>query len=285
MNKKNINLTITLLILFLIPTIFIHSNNISPSTIQISIIFIEKIFPFLFIMMVINNILIKLNLPYYINKIINSNHLYIFLLSILTGAPTNAIIIKGLLDNKQININNASLALCYSTINNPLFLYSISKELFNSVKIMIVIYIVNSIVFAYIFIKNNKNKLIIKYHNPSIIKSFSESIQNTISTLVNIFGTIIFFKLISDMIFPSQNILFIFLKGLIELTQGVYSLKYISYSTTKELLALVILLFNGFSIHMQISLILKDYNINYKHFYISRLISIILGMLIILISK
>jgi len=39
----------------------------------------------------------------------------------------------------------------------------------------------------------------------------------------------------------------------------------------------------GFSIHMQISTILENYNINYKYFYLSRLFLIILGIILILI--
>ena len=97
-------------------------------------------------------------------------------------------------------------------------------------------------------------------------------------------GIIIFFKTITDLIFfNSQNTLTTILKGIIEITQGLYSISLLNISIKlKQIIAYTIICFSGLSIQMQLSLILENYNINYKYFYLSRIITIILGIIILL---
>ena len=46
----------------------------------------------------------------------------------------------------------------------------------------------------------------------------------------------------------------------------------------KELLTLVILIFGGLSIHIQVANVLNDYNIDYKNFYLAKIIMIVLSI-------
>ena len=95
--------------------------------------YILKVFPFLFIMMILNNLLLKCNFPYYFNKIFKSDKLYIFINSILSVSPINAILIKNYLDNNCINEDNASKLLCFTSFNNPLFLYNYLMLILNNI--------------------------------------------------------------------------------------------------------------------------------------------------------
>lgn len=249
--------------------------------------YILKVFPFLFIMMILNNLLLKCNFPYYFNKIFKSDKLYIFINSILSGSPINAILIKNYLDNNCINEDNASKLLCFTSFNNPLFLYNylmlILNNINNVIKIMGVIYFTNIVIFLYCKNKIKINTLV-KYQNYNLKKELFNIISESTFNMIKIMGIIIFFKIILDLVMTKNNVLISLLKGLIEVTSGLNTLANLNTKVIiKEIISYIIISFMGFSIHMQISTILENYDINYKYFYLSRLFLIILGIIIILI--
>ena len=133
MNKKRINIIFIILIYLFIYLIFKENASLSNITFLSFKMYILKVFPFLFIMMILNNLLLKCNFPYYFNKIFKSDKLYIFINSILSGSPINAILIKNYLDNNCINEDNASKLLCFTSFNNPLFLYNYLMLILNNI--------------------------------------------------------------------------------------------------------------------------------------------------------
>lgn len=288
MNTKNINILLITIIFFIIFLIFKNNYLFVNSINESLILFITKVFPFLFIMMILNNLLIKCNLPYYLNKVFKRPEIYIIIMSILSGSPINAIIIKNYLDNNIINEKDASIILSFTCFNNPLFLYNSLFNILNNNKkvifLMLLIYIIN--IGYYLFIRNKLSikNIKIKYEKYNIKKELFKIINNTLLNLLKIMGIIIFFKTITDLIFfNSQNTLTTILKGIIEITQGLYSISLLKISIKlKQIIAYTIICFCGLSIQMQLSLILENYNINYKYFYLSRIITIILGIIILL---
>ena len=80
MNKKNINILLITIIFFIIFLIFKNNYLFLKSINESLILFITKVFPFLFIMMILNNLLIKCNLPYYLNKIFKRPEIYIIII-------------------------------------------------------------------------------------------------------------------------------------------------------------------------------------------------------------
>lgn len=287
MNKKRINIIFIILIYLFIYLIFKENTSLSNITFLSFKMYILKVFPFLFIMMILNNLLLKYNFPYYFNKIFKSDKLYIFINSILSGSPINAILIKNYLDNNCINEDNASKLLCFTSFNNPLFLYNylmlILNNINNVIKIMGVIYFTNIVIFLYCKNKIKINTLV-KYQNYNLKKELFNIISESTFNMIKIMGIIIFFKIILDLVMTKNNVLISLLKGLIEVTSGLNTLIIVNTKVIiKEIISYIIISFMGFSIHMQISTILENYNINYKYFYLSRLFLIILGIIIILI--
>ena len=246
--------------------------------------FIYKVFPFLFIMMVLNKMLISFNFPYYLNKIFKKKEIYIMIMSMLSGSPINAIILNDYLKNKQINEKSASITLMFTTFNNPLFLYNYFLSNFtkkDTFILMSIIYISNIIIYLIfknkIATDNNSNKFIsynIKYELFNII-------YNSLESLIKIMGIIIFFKVVTDLLFINESYFTSLLKGLIELTTGLNSLNNFSYSLLKKIIALTIISFASLSIHMQISIILGSYKINYKYFYLSRILLILISTILL----
>lgn len=290
MNKKYVNISLIILTFLLMFFVFLHNETLKQSVVQSAELFIYKVFPFIFIMMILNNLLISFNFPYYINKIFHNPFIYIFIMSLLSGCPVNALIIRNFLDSNILKESEAQLAICFSTINNPLFIYSYLMLIFNSVnitlKLLIIIYLSNLIILIICIKKSKTSNCTIKYIKINYISNFVSSITSSLPNLLNIFAVITFFKLICDLFITINTPLSIFLKGLIEVTQGLNLLTTIQISCIiKELLVIVILSFCGLSIHIQISSILSDYNINYKYFYFSRIFLIIINLSFLLIFK
>ncbi|MBE6148609.1 MAG: hypothetical protein E7167_03870 [Firmicutes bacterium] len=287
MNKKYLNILLTVASFLLIIICLQNSSVISKSVLESSIIFITKVFPFLFIMMMINSILICANFPYLLSKIIANPYVYIFIMSALSGSPVNAIIIRDFIKKKIITEKQASIAISFTTLNNPLFLYNyinlIFKNQYITIKLLSIIYISNISLLIWYSYKEKNSKYILPYNKTNIQKDFINSFTSTINNLINIFAIITFFKLICDLLITSTTPLSSLIKGLIEITQGLNDISLASYiSIIKELLLIVILSFAGFSIHIQISNILNDYNVNYKYFYYSRLVLIIIGTILVI---
>lgn len=287
MNKKRINIIFIILIYLFIYLIFKENASLSNITFLSFKMYILKVFPFLFIMMILNNLLLKCNFPYYFNKIFKSDKLYIFINSILSGSPINAILIKNYLENNNITEEDASKIICFTSFNNPLFLYNyltlILKDFNNVLRVMGIIYFTNIVIYLY-FRKRIKIKTLVKYQNYNLRKELFNIISESTFNMIKIMGIIIFFKIILDLVMTKNNIIISLLKGLVEVTSGLNSLtSLITSAKIKEIISYIIISFMGFSIHMQISTILENYNINYKYFYLSRLFLIILGIIIILI--
>lgn len=287
MNKKKINIFIIILIYLFIYIIFRNSNNLSNITFLSLKMYILKVFPFLFIMMILNNLLIKCNLPYYFNKIFKNNDLYIFFSSILSGSPINAVILKNYLENDYITVKKASKILAYTSFNNPLFLYNylhlILNNNYNVIKVMGILYISNFILYIY-FNKKNNSQSFIKYKEYNLKKELFNSIYESIQNLIKIMGIIIFFKIILDLLMTKESICYSLLKGLVEVTTGLNDLVNFNISIKiKEIISYIIISFMGLSIQMQMSIILEKYNIDYKYFYISRVFIITLGIILIIL--
>ena len=287
MNKKRINILIIILIYLLIYLIFKNSKVLSNITFLSLKMFILKVFPFLFIMMVLNKLLIKCNFPYYFNKIFKNNLLYIFINSILSGSPINAVLIKNYLDNKCINENDASKVLTFTCFNNPLFLYNYLYLILKSKqKVFIIISLIYFLNFLILLFYNNKIKINenIMYRQCNLKKELFNIIYESILNLLKIMGIITFFKILLDLLLTENSAILSFLKGIIEVTTGLNSLVNLNISIKiKEIISCIIISFMGLSIHMQISAVLENYNINYKYFYLSRIFLIITGSIIILI--
>ena len=277
--KKNI--LIYILSFTFIILLFINTNLLGPTIINTSIIFIKNFMPYFISLFIISKILINYNFPYYISKLFNNNiYVYIITLSILGGTPNNMIILKDLLNNNIISINEANKYIKCSFFTNPLFLYSMLIKVF-SIKTTIIIvlshYLANIIIYL---IKPIKNNSISKINTISFNKCFINSIKELSILIINIYITIIIFNIIISLL---PNILNNY-KGLIELT---YGLNYIINTNIyyKDFLALIYISFGGISIIIQIKEILENTNINLNSFIISRFYQIIISIIIYILLQ
>lgn len=284
--KKSIILVLTFVFLILL----FKDPSISKESIAKSFsLWTNNLVPSLFPMIIINEILINYSFPSVIcsifykpfNKIfkLSYNGTYLFVMSIFIGTPANAILLKNMLDKKMAQIEeiNKLLYVCY--FSNPLFLYNMLSLIFSNEKIVLFLlvshYLANFIILFLIRNKyqaNTDNK--IKIESVSLSKLLPNAIKKAFNSLIVVLGVISFYLLISDYFLTTT-----IFKGLLEITTGLNSL-IINQSSSKKILAIIIINFGGLSIFTQIKSILEDTNLNFINYFKGRILQIIISLLL-----
>ena len=300
MKEKLLNFTFCLCCFGSIFFIFKNNKEVAKVIMEALNLFVSKVFVSLFPMFVINNILINLNIPYYFYKIFNKLFLkvfhvrgvgaYVFVMSLISGTPSNAYILKELESDGAITKEEANHLLAFTYFSNPLFLTLMLKMIFDSfttLKIILIHYITNIILGillrkkalnlpkAGLFLKRNEKM------------SLNKSITKSINTLLMILGTIVFYMLVIYIVTNIVNINPLgktLIAGFLEITNGLNNLALLKISVKlKEIIAIFIICFGGLSIHSQIKAILEDTKIDYKYFLKGRVMHAFVGIILIII--
>ena len=301
MKEKIGNFTFCLFCFVSIIFIFTNNKDVAEVIINATNLFLRKVFVSLFPMFIINDILINLNIPYYFYLVFNKLFLkvfktsglgaYVFIMSLISGTPSNAYILKELVEERSLSYEEASHFLMFTYFSNPLFLTIMLGSIFDSkttLKIILIHYISNILIGI---LKRGKApkithqnfQLETRKRNGILIKSINKSI----STLLMILGTVTFYMLLTYIItYPFQNniLLKTCFSGFLETTNGLNNLINVNiYSKIKEIIAIAIISFGGLSIHTQIKAILEDTQIKYKYFLKGRLLHTMISILLIII--
>lgn len=274
-------ITILLIMTFII-LIFKNYEIVLKSTLDATTIWLNRVFPYLFIMIIIQDLLINLNF----SSFFKNTAIYIFIMSLLSGTPSGTYIISKLKEQNIITKEYANTCLIFTFFANPLFLYSILNSIFLSklttIRLMLILYLTNLILY-FIYKKDLPSNG--KSINTNEI-NLSSSIKTSINTTITVLGVITFYLILSNIIITEFNIIYpfnIFFKGFLEMTQGLASLINSSIKF-KEVIAMIFISFGGFSIHTQVSCILNEANLSYKYFFKGRIIQTALVVFLTIIT-
>lgn len=283
MKEKHRTILITFTLAILIYYIF-NNNALVTSRIKDSFeLWYSRVFPSLFPMIIVNDILIANNVPELLNKSIgmvfqkifhiSSYSSFIFIMSLISGCPNNAILVKSFLNQKKITSEEATKILSFTVFQNPLFLYNMLSLSFNqntTIKLIILNYLTNIILG--ILIRNREINKFIPMKSCSETFILSNSINNAFKTLTMILGTIILFNLIEFK--TSNEFINILLNGILEITDGLAKLPSISNEQLKTYLAIIFISSGGLCIQSQIKSIISDTSINYSKFIKYRIVQL-----------
>lgn len=270
---------ITLLILY-----FINSEYIIKCFLEYNNLFYTKLFPVSFIFFILSTLLIE----YKVLDIfpININSIYIYLLSFISGFPSGSKYTKELLDKNIITKEEASNLLLFSHFPNPLFIIgSVNSIIDKNICFKILLSIIISNLILLLFTKKYKKKHNTIIYPNNFSNTLKTSIYKSIKTIMLIYGTSIFFYLISSIItkyFSLNPYLYILISGIFDLTKGVFSTTIINNIIIKSLFILIFISFGSISIHIQVKSILED-TLLYKSFIKGRIIGTILAIIIFLL--
>lgn len=305
-----INHLLDFFVLLLIISLCLFSKNNIESAKQGAINFFEYVFPSLFTFLVAINLLNYTNLPYYISKLfhklmplffgISGIGIYPFIFGILSGFPTGAKIICDLKKSQKINYIEAERLISFCNNSGPLFIlgtigFSLLKDTSTGI-LLLLVQILASISVGILFKNWKKTNLSSSTFNnfersninlKNFGKCFSESIQNSISSILNIGGIIIFFSVLTSIVkdshlfsilfnyLPESVNIFIqnFLLGLLELTNGIMDFanlnsKNLSFNI---IICSFLLGFGGISVMFQTLAIIKDANISAKPYILGKI--------------
>lgn len=282
-----ITFLLTLLILYTI-----NSTLIIKSIIDYTKLFYTKLFPTNFIFFMLSTILIDQGLIELINNKLklNGSIFYVTIMSILSGIPSGSKYTKDLLDKGLISNKTANYLLSFTHFPNPMFVLNTVTILLNktlALKILICL-ILSNLIIALIFKPPKKEVITI---NDSTSKDFSESLSKAIidslKVILIIYGTSVFFYLITVIInkYLTLNVLsHVLLNGIFDLTKGVFSISLLSNKLLKSLLIIIFFSFGSLSIHIQIKSIITNTSLKYKYFILGRLLQILFATILFLLS-
>lgn len=293
-----------ILTLFLIVFV-LNLDIVINSTLSASHLFITKVFVSIFPFIILSDILYYFNYDLFLKKIfgniisklfnVSKNASIIYILSILTSHPGNAIYIKGMLDNKTIDEEDATKILRATYFPSIAFVIgSIGIGIYHDIKIGIILHLItflNNILIG-VFLRGKKKCNDIKYvkqNKLTLQETLSNSISKGINTSYIILGNIIIFTILVNLLNHYLNInstVLAIISGMLEMTNGIFMIGNLNINLTyKVILTSFILNFSGLSIIFQTSSILSKYKINIKKILIVKLIfSIIIFTSLFLIN-
>lgn len=275
----------------LIIFIFINNTDLVIYSVNSSInLFLSNVFPSLFPFFMLVDILNNYNYFEYFKSIIKFKYSDLFIVSIISGLPSNAKYLSNLINENLITKKDASILLGVSFFPNPMFVIGIVSSLLNSkiiaIKLLILLYLSSFIV----FILNYKNLNNINYKYKSIKKDISTllktSIIKNISLLVVIFGTILVFTLLVNFIskYLCNKVLLSIINLLLEITSGIKLTSTLSSPTLKIILTSLGLSISGLSVIMQALTMLPKNFIDMKLFIKNKLLVVIIYLVLVIIN-
>lgn len=316
MKKIIKSILITCTLLFIVSQILINSSSIIDSVTLALDIWKNNLFPSLFPFFVISSLLINYGFVELVSEIfkpimsiffrMSGNCSFVFIMSIISGIPSNAKYINELLDKNMIDTNEAEKLLMFTHFSNPLFVLGTVGIIFlNNYKIGLLILIAHYIsnIIIGISIRNyhpteEKNSFSIKkailnmnskrLESDNFGKVLTKVLIDGINTLILILGVVTFFLIITTIINNQINfnpLAKSIVSGVFEMTQGLSFISKLNISMNiKIILTTMIISFGGFSCHMQVMSILSEKKIRYFPYFITRIIhALISGLIIYLI--
>ena len=144
MQKNNFYL---LIISIFTISLFIFQKEIQLSILNACTLFISKVFPSLFPMFILTDLLIYLKMPEllarlfgkFFKKIFHTSPygVFMFFTSLFSGTPANAYVLKNLVMEDKLSVDEANYVFSFSFFTNPVFYLTMLNFIFNDNKIVL----------------------------------------------------------------------------------------------------------------------------------------------------
>lgn len=277
-------------------------------------IWITNVFPSLFPFFVLSEILMNYGFIELIGELfkplfeklfkINGNAAFVFIMSLISGSPSNAKYTRELYLQNKLSAKEASKILMFSHFSNPLFILgTISITFLNDKRLGLIIMFsqyISNVIIGLIFRNYNPSKItndkfslknaIMQMHYKRINNNkrfgtiITNSLVNSINTLLLILGVITTFLIITTIIDNNFHLSLLnksLISGLLEMTQGLKHVSLLNTSNNcKAILICMIISFGGLSVHTQVLSIISDTEIKYKPFLLTRMIHAVIASII-----
>ncbi len=280
MMKKFKNYIILFFLLLIFVLTFKYSTSVKASVISSIELWVKSLIPSMLPLYLIIDLLINYGLTDIVYSLFKNNTAILFIISMLSGTPSNAKYIKEFYEEKVIDKDEGSLLLlsCYSP--SPLFILTIAPSFSYGMIVLSYIYISNLFIYL-LFRPKFKSSFSPKktFKSAPFIDCLTLSIMKSFNTLVLILGVVVFFGLINTLL-DLLNVDSLFISSVLELTNALFK---INSSGSPLLWFMFASTFAGLSIHTQIKSILENTPLSYKYFLLGRLIAAVPLLLLIVL--
>lgn len=306
MFQKIVSTSIMTLLLSIAFFILTESKAVMEAVLFSFQIWKNNIFPSLFPFFLLSELLIQYGFVEFLGELlkpvmnrifrISNQAAFIFVMSIISGFPSNAKYTKALLEEHKINEKEATKILTFTHFSNPLFILGTVSITFLGNRevgfLILFCHYITNLILGLLFrnyypspktdcrvsIRKAITNMTLarqkkKVSFPLIL---TNALNHTIQTLLFILGVTTTFLIITTLI--NQHITLStfhqsILNGFFEMTQG---LKYVSLLNIplkiKGILTVMILSFGGLSVHMQLIGILSKSKIRYFPYFTARVL-------------
>ncbi len=313
MKRKIGSITIVLALLFL-GFCFLKYAHAVMSALAFSLtIWQNQLFPALFPFFLLSSLLIQYGFVDFLGEwgrplMSRIFHLpgessFVLAMSMVSGFPSGAKYTAELVKEGKLTCDEGNRLLTFTHFSNPLFIIgTVGTTLLGDSKLGLLILIshfLSNLPIGILYrskqqrknlLKSSLRRALSKMHqrrinNPnSFGQILSQSIQDTIKTLVLMLGIVSFFLMLTTLIetmAPLEPFSKTLLSGLLEMTQGVNFASLLPYSIFfKGLLMSIFLSFGGLSVHMQVLSIIGTTPLKYRYFFTARLTHALLTSLL-----
>lgn len=302
MKRKYQELFAVLIILFLYLSIFINPSLIIESGILSINIFKTKLFPSIFPFFVLASLALELGLATKISRKLNplikrifhvdGNSSFIILVSLISGFPSGSKYIVECLKNKSISKDTANYLLTFTHFANPLFILGTCGLILNSISLaykILIIGILSNIILGIMLRPKEiiSSKVINTYQSKSLLEALPNAINDAVKVLLFMLGSIAFFMFFSKLLTSSLSLNSFFktiITGILDMTSGISMVNTIKTTNyIKGLLVLSFITFGSFSVHLQVLNNIKEVDIDYKYFFIGRIIETSIALILYII--
>lgn len=307
-NKNLLNKIIFILFCFLLSYLLIFQKQNLYISKDVLMLWITTLIPSLFPFLVFTEILKNSNINYYFAKLFGfitkifklpKESAICIITGFLCGYPNGAKYVSFLYEKDKIDLNTSKKLLSFINLCNPIYvLTTIGTIIFGDIYSGLILYIshiLSAIIIGICYplhniIPKNNEKVNKKTKNntENFIKILQDSIINAFKTLIYIFGFMVIFSILSNIlknilnVMNVNNTLKIFLCSLFEITSGINNLyKNIDNYVFKMILISFLISFSSFSVIFQVySACINIPKISLKNIILSKILHGILSALI-----
>lgn len=280
MKKKYQSGLLLVIFLFLFFYALFHTRMIAEESIFYLRLFLTKVFPTTFCFLLLSSFLLEYQFLYFFHRIFprSSPAFVLFCLSLVSGFPMGALYVSRFLKEGVISFEEANRYIRFTHFPNPFFVLYTTSSLFHSYRLAFcflgIFFFSNFVI--YLFTKKENQIRTYSFQNTkTFAEIFSQSLFQTVRVLISIFGTSLFFYLISCGIRPfltRSSFLYVFISGLFDLTNGVFTASILTSPFLQGVLLFFFMGIGSFSIQLQIKSILQDTSISYGSFLKGRVL-------------
>ncbi|WP_142414447.1 sporulation integral membrane protein YlbJ [Hathewaya massiliensis] len=311
-NKNKNNKVFIFILSILVLNIIIFPKPCMDGSIKGLKLFINSVFPCLFPFLVLCNLIIYFNGVEVYAKVLGPilckplrlpfSCSVVLILSFLCGYPMGAKYTADLYEKNIIDFATSERLLNIASNASPLFVMgTISITMLKSSFLGYILLISNYLSCLILgFLLRGKNKPNLKKSNNTIAvnnktsfsKAFSHSIEDAINVCITVSGFVVFFSVIIEIIRSNtqsiastkSNVLFSFLLGLLEITNGCHGVSSMNIPMSIKLSLISFLMsFSGICIILQVHSFIYKYNFSIKKYILRKFVQGIISALISII--